>query len=277
MFTRTRSARHADRAATATFDDVLSQLEAPVEQSPPGAVDSAGGGSQDGGHAAALRATRDAQHQAQEMLSVAARTRSEATEQAEQILAEAREAAARMREEAARDAELSRREAADWVAAQRARIDTVVAELTDAAEHDAERIRTEAMQTAMAEAESTARRYVDEAVARGARDADALRARAHEVLGRAAGLGRGTSTTVRDLATTLETTIAGLHDQLADVDALLAETEPQQPPAPPAITTAQHAAPRPTVPTADDPLGLGPAPGRRQLGALFHDTQIARG
>jgi gas vesicle protein len=223
-------------------------------------------------HVATLRATLESQQQAQEMLAIAAQTRSSATEQAERILVEARDAADRMRTEAATHAERVRRETAERVAAQRARVDEAVAELTEAAERDAESIRAEAMRSAMTEAEQTARMYVGEAAARGARDAEEIRGRAREVLVRAAELGAGVQASITSLTEILATAMTTVQGQLTEIDQLLAEVRREEnplgqlPPTPIAdgIEASDVLIPQP----ADRPEG-------RQLGSMFRGDHTA--
>jgi hypothetical protein len=275
MFNRTRTSRDGapatDHNATTTFDEVLTELGGP-RMPRPDAFGGSDGSEPAADHAAALRATRDAQQQAQEMLTMASQVRGSATEQAEELLQEARDAADRLRAEAARDAERIRQETTDWVATQRARVDAAVAELTAAANHDAEAIRAEAIATAMAEAEETARIYVGEAAARGARDAEATRGRANAMLARVGTVGEEVSTSVRDLSGTLQTALTELRGKLEALDELAAETRQQ---IRPLETAAPNIAPSPaepitvaTAPTAPGPASPDPLE-RRELGALF--------
>lgn len=271
MFNRTRATR-----GDTTFDDVMAELQtAPVPTESEPALPSLDAPAPD--HVATLRATLDAQQQAQEMLAIAAQTRSSATEQAEQILLEARDAAERMRAEAAADAERVRRETAERVAAQRARVDEAVTELTEAAARDAEGIRAEAMRTAMAEAEQTARMYVGEAAARGARDAEEIRGRAREVLVRASELGAGLQASVASLTDTLAAAMNTVQGELTEIDQLLAdarreETPDVQLPQPPfasAPQTADTAAPEAVEESETAAPQPGDRPEGRQLGSMF--------
>lgn len=306
MFNRSRNPREA--AAAATIDDVLADLQSPAGAPAPTAPSAATGapsaapgtapdptgqaapGTSTGAgaadhvdHTATLRATRDAQQQAQEMLALASQTRTTATEQAEQIVVEARDAAERMRADAARDAERIRRDAADWVVTQRARVETAVTEATDAAAKDAEDIRSEAMRSAMAEAEQTARLYIGEAAARGARDADLIRGQARDVLAQASELATDLQTAVRDLAEALARTSTTADEKLAAIDALIAQAQapeisqlglPDLPPPPrpadpldPSTTWESDEAP--AAPAAPVEQQDGPAPSGRELGAMF--------
>jgi hypothetical protein len=133
-------------------------------------------------HAAALRATLDAQKQAQRMLALATKVRGEASAQAEQILLGARAAADRLRAEAERAAELARDELAAWAAAQRRSLEQGVTEVLESARQEAEAIRADAQRSAMTEAERTAERYVAEVIATGRSQADAIRADARALL-----------------------------------------------------------------------------------------------
>ncbi|HWJ11933.1 MAG TPA: hypothetical protein VNS46_21300 [Nocardioides sp.] len=247
MFNRNRN-RVEDPATDAAFDDVLAELGAapavdagdgPRPDAPPAAPaappaeddapDEGGGVPGPGGleeHADALRATRDAQQQAQEMLVLAAATRAQATDQAEQIVLEAKAAAYRVRSEAAAEAESARVEAIAWVNEQRSRVERVAAQLARNAERDAERIRAEAMRSAMAEAEAEARLHVGEAAARGARDAEEIRGSAREILHRAVGLGEDLKASMADLVRAVSAASGAVTDQLQAIDALLAEVRP---------------------------------------------------
>jgi hypothetical protein len=134
-------------------------------------------------HASALRATLDAEKEAQRMLALATRVRGEAATRAEQILLEARAVADRLREESERQADLARAEFAEWAAVQRRTLEQGVADVLEAARSDAENIRVQALRTAMSEAERTAQQYVDRATAAGAEHAEAIRADARALLG----------------------------------------------------------------------------------------------
>lgn len=280
MFNRPRPGDRATQAAAA-FDDVLAELQgsesapeaptSPAPTAPPTTAPSGPSGPRPSApppsappaeppaplsvteHAATLRATRDAQQQAQEMLTMAAQARNDATEQAEQIVVEATDVADRVRADATAEAERTRLEAIEWVKAQRARVEVATDTLTKEAERDAENIRTEAMRAAMAEAEQTARLYVGEAAARGARDAEEIRGRAREVLHQAADLGAGIQTSMSDVAHALDVAMAAVKDQLQAIDALLEETR-RNPPVP-AVTAAEPAPepePEPEVEPEDE-------------------------
>lgn len=309
MFNRTRSSGTPQNAASFTLDSVLAELEAsgpqaaatepeaapapdpvpdPVpEPEPEPAKPSAKESVAD--HADALRATRVAQVQAQEMLTLAAQERTAATEQAEQIVQEARDMAERLRAEADAEAEATRVEAVDWVKAQRARVEEATGTLTRDAERDAEGIRAEAMRSAMVEAEQTARLYVGEAAARGARDAEDIRSAAREVLHRAADLGADLKGSMADVTRALELAATAVRDQLAAIDTLLEETrrelsvpttELPEPAAAPARKRVEAEAEdtepeaEETEPATDDTDGTdevaeAAGPEGRQLGSLF--------
>ncbi|GAB4003813.1 hypothetical protein [Nocardioides ultimimeridianus] len=315
MFNRTR---HTDTArATSAIDAVLAELEAgapaeePAAQPDPdpqeapepaeAALDTVAG------HTASLRATRDAQQQAQAMLTLAAQARSDATEQAEAILEEANAAAEKVRADAAAEAERLRTEALDWTVAQRERVQAAADRITADAEADAARHRDEAMQSAMAEAEQTARRYVGEAAARGARDAEEIRGQARDLLARAGGLGAEVQDALAQIATALEQSIASVRERLEQIDVLVGEVQGQAPAEP--LEPAEPTEPvEPAVPISaevraaladddvtdlpvqapdaqtdepddepDDDLGATDYghPHRRQLGALFRDLDSA--
>ncbi|XBB68334.1 hypothetical protein ABFU82_03200 [Nocardioides sp. WV_118_6] len=315
MFNRPRPGDRAAQEAAAAFDDVLAELQggadapeatpssgpptsppptSPPPSSPPPSAPPAEAPAPAPAplsvteHAATLRATRDAQQQAQEMLTMAAQARNDATEQAEQIVVEARDVADRVRAEADAEAERTRREAIDWVKAQRARVEVATDTLTKEAERDAENIRTEAMRAAMAEAEQTARLYVGEAAARGARDAEEIRGRAREVLHQAADLGASVQTSMTEVAHALDLAMAAVKDQLRAIDALLEETR-RNPPVPDVAAAAaagdaeaetepetegdeptmdaEAAEPEPATEAAETETEAGRS--GRQLGAMF--------
>ena len=282
MFNRTR---HSHEAA-ASIDGILADLQAPAATAPTvtastgpavpdasatrppaGTTPSAPAALPD--HAATLRATRDAEQQAQDMLAMASRTRTAATEQAEQIVLEAQAAAERMRSDAARDAERTRREAADWVATQRTRVDALITEATEAVDAEVEDIRAEALRSAMAEAEQTARLYVGEAASRGARDAEAIRAGAREVLDQARELAAGLQASVRELAESLARTSSDAEERVAAIDRLLAEVRLAEPAAP-----SEPASATPVLRVADplDPETGWEDPAGRELGAMFRSN-----
>lgn len=292
MFNRTRNPRDA----AATIDDILADLQAPAHPpvpttpsgptaapaTPPGTgpVPQAPAPLQPVDHAATLRATRDAQQQAQEMLAMASHTRTAASEQAEQIVVEAHTAAERMRADAARDAERTRREAADWVSTQRTRVDALIAEATEAVDAEVEDIRAEALRSAMAEAEQTARLYVGEAASRGARDAEAIRGNAREVLDRARVLATDLQGAVRELAEALARTTGAAEQKLAAIDELLAQvqlSESAHAPTPlPAVVVPETRTDDPLDPAVgweDDAAPTAPSgterPAGRELGAMF--------
>lgn len=287
MFNRTRNPRDA----AARIDDILADLQSPpIPGAPPGPTPTPASAPGAGPapqalaplqpieHAATLRATRDAQQQAHEMLAMVSHTRTAASEQAEQIVVEAHDAAERMRADAARDAERTRREAADWVTTQRTRVDALITEATEAVGAEIEDIRAEALRSAMAEAEQTARLYVGEAASRGARDADAIRANAREVLDQARGLATDLQGAVRDLAEALTRTAAATEEKLVALDDLLAQVQLSgsaysSPPAPaPAVTPPTRPGDPldPSVGWEDTATGApDTAPAGRELGAMF--------
>lgn len=283
MFNRTRNPRDA----AATIDDILADLQSAPRPPAPTAAPATPPGTgpapqapaplQPTDHAATLRATRDAQQQAQEMLAMASHTRTAASEQAEQIVVEAHAAAERMRSDAARDAERTRREAAEWVATQRTRVDALITEATEAVDAEVEDIRADALRSAMAEAEQTARLYVGEAASRGARDAEAIRANAREVLDRARVLATDLQGAVRELAEALTRTTGAAEQKLAAIDELLAQVQlSESAPVPTTVPAAVVAETRtgdpldPAVGWEDEAALAGPErPAGRELGAMF--------
>jgi hypothetical protein len=202
--------------AARAFDQVLSELH------PPGAApsdpDVASVAAKATEHAETLRATRDAQQEAQAMLAMASEARKDASEQAERIVLEARDAAER-----------TRQELAGWAAAQRAKVDALAADMVESANRDADSIRAEALRTSMVEAEETARLYVAEAATRAQRDADATRGEARNVLHRATELGQEAAEAIRDLTTTVSDIVTRLQDARASMEQLLAEIPAVEP------------------------------------------------
>lgn len=274
----TDEAPEAEEAPTADDDTE----EADIDESPaPGRkpVGKASAADRILEHAETLRATRDAQQQAQELLAQAATARGEATDQAEQIVLEAKAAADEVRAAADDEAESTRREAVEWVTEQRSRVESATALLTRNAERDAENIRTEAMRSAMLEAEQTARLYVGEAAARGARDAEEIRGTAREVLHRAADLGSDLRSTMADLVRALEVATDAVTDQLHAIDALLDEAKETTTPTPAAeadddrepSTEATGTAANPDEPDDADDADPEAGHGRKQLGSLFRE------
>ncbi|MBM7520302.1 hypothetical protein [Nocardioides nitrophenolicus] len=303
MFNRPRNQSGQQSAIASAFDDVLAELGSTSadDTTEAAATDAPEGG--DGAeatatpaaapapsvtdriteHAETLRATRDAQHKAEEMLALAATARSEATDQAEQIVLEAKTAAEQVRAAADEEAERTRLEAVEWVKEQRSRVESATALLTRNAERDAENIRTEAMRSAMIEAEQTARLYVGEAAARGARDAEEIRGTAREVLHRAAELGSDLQTSLGELVQVLQLATGAVSDQLQAIDALLDEVRRDSAAAPAPAPEPSSASDEPAVEPADEPAAQTdqdtaataqteePADGSRKLGALFRD------
>jgi hypothetical protein len=321
MFNRTRNQSGQQSAIASAFDDVLAELGSKASEEPAAVAAEGGAAGADPSvqtetsepaqpatpavsatdriteHAETLRATRDAQHKAEEMLALAATARSEATDQAEQIVLEAKTAAEQVRAAAEEEAERARREAVEWVKEQRARVESATAMLTRNAERDAENIRTEAMRSAMLEAEQTARLYVGEAAARGARDAEEIRGTAREVLHRAAELGADLQSSLGELVQVLQLATGAVSDQLQAIDALLDEvrrdsaaaaTTAPEAPADAAVPEKTSGEPASEPGAASDTGGPDtggpdtdrsasasdaeePGDGSRKLGALFRD------
>ncbi|TQK71252.1 MULTISPECIES: hypothetical protein [unclassified Nocardioides] len=313
MFNRQRNQSGQQSAIASAFDDVLAELGSKAADAPAGTEEgeapeaATGAAAAEPGepaepavpngaapapsvtdriteHAETLRATRDAQHKAEEMLALAATARSEATDQAEQIVLEAKSAAEQVRADADEEAERTRREAVEWVKEQRDRVESATALLTRNAERDAENIRTEAMRSAMIEAEQTARLYVGEAAARGARDAEEIRGTAREVLHRAAELGADLQTSLGELVQVLQLATGAVSDQLSAIDQLLDEVrrdsaaapapEPQDAPSDESGESTDtdetpEDAGTPEKDEKDDRSDAGD--GSRKLGALFRD------
>lgn len=209
-----------------TVDELLRRLEesaratAGGELSPLDKVSSAASE-----HVEALRATHDAQHQAQEMLAMAAKVRGAASEQAEKIVSEAQDAAERLKDEAQRHADQVRQETANWAIDQRTTIDAALRELVDAAARDAEAIRADALGNAMRDAEKTARRYVARAAALGARDAEAIRGEARDVLRRSTALVADANVWMQGMAGTMKEFVEAMDEQTQAMERLLDEAQ----------------------------------------------------
>ncbi|MBM9459511.1 hypothetical protein JK386_06320 [Nocardioides sp. zg-536] len=285
MFNRSRSTHDVDARRAelvASFDEAVGSFPSPpTEPAGSGELLGAGAGALPAQeHTETLRATRDAQQQAQQLLAVAAQARTEATEQAEQILLEARSAADALRVASESEATRIRRAASEWVQQQRNRVETTVAELLGAAEEDADRIRTEAMRNAMAEAEETARFYISEAAARGARDAEATRARARELLQRAIGLAGDVDGNLRDATATLTGLAGDLQGWTSGLERLLEEVRTHD-----AVgsrpTEHTNGAPTNGAPTSPPPFTLGafpaPASGREPWSGAAGHAQVETG
>ena len=215
-------------------------------------------------HADTLRAARDTQHRAQELFALAAQARSDATEQAEQVIEEAQRAADALRSDAEREAERTRNELSGWASAQRSRVEALVSDVLETARTDADDIRAEALRTAMAEAQETARVYVAEATARGARDAEIIRQQARDLLTRASELGTGIGATLQGLADSFGQVTADLDGRRAELERILAEAAekpsvpaPDLPPTPTALATATPGTDRSG---GDAPAGFGGDP-----------------
>jgi hypothetical protein len=185
------------------------------------------GGELQGGpeqHAATLRATREAHREAQAILTIAGQVRDEASEAAEAIVLEARDAAER-----------TRVEVADWAAAQRIKVDALVADLAEAAALDADMIRAEALRTSMAEAEETARHYVADATHQAQHVAGEIRAEARLVLETATELCEEVTEAIADLtwaAAAVSSRIEGARTRMGEVLAehVLPDPDPERGP-----------------------------------------------
>ncbi len=146
------------------------------------------------------------------MLAMATEARSAASEEAERIVIEARDAADR-----------TRQELSGWAAAQRAKVDALVADLVESANRDADAIRAEALRTSMAEAEETARAHIAEAAERAQQEAAEIRGDARNVLNRAVELGDEVSEVFEDLSTRVGDIMTRLHEARVSMEQLLDE------------------------------------------------------
>lgn len=174
-------------------------------------------------HAESLRTTLAAQHEAQQLLAMATKVRGEASEQAEMIIREAQVAAEQLREQAVHFAEGKREQTTAWAREQRKSVDGVVAEIVGAAQQQADEIRANAEANAMVEAERAARQYVAQAAVNGARDAEAIRARAREVLERSASAVTFALTSMRGFSDQILRFAEDMQAQAAELEAVLAD------------------------------------------------------
>lgn len=183
---------------------------------------------QAGEHADVLSAASNAQKEAHLLLSLARNERDHASGVASQLIEEARQAAARLKGEAEVYAEAAREQTRREAADQRVRIDAVITELTEAASHDAARIRAEALDSAMGDARLAARRYVSRAAALGARDAERHRAEVAETLEGAARAVQAAHTTMQDFASNLSAFATGMGAHLETLRTLTERTAAQR-------------------------------------------------
>jgi vacuolar-type H+-ATPase subunit H len=207
-----------------SLDEMLARLHSATEGTAPDpAGESRAEQSAAAEHAGLLRATRDAQLQAEEMLAGAIKARSAAVEQAEHIVREAEQAAQQLTREAEREAERTRAEVQGWAAEQRTQVESVVTELVTVAHREAEEMRAAAMDDAMRRAEESAQRYIGELVTRGTRDAESIRGHARQVLERCTEAAERASNTVAHLVTTAGALLADLNEQIVAMERMLSE------------------------------------------------------
>ncbi|HEX7715841.1 MAG TPA: hypothetical protein VF416_01040, partial [Marmoricola sp.] len=174
-----------------------------------------------------LQTTVSVQKQAQRMLALAMRMRADAAVQAERILHEAREAAGKLEADTRHKLEQTRAETREWATAQRSAVENTIREVVEAAQHDAESIRAEALRTARLEAEQAARSQAARALAEGEREAAMIRARARDVLGRLATTVGETANTLHGLSDLLVAHVDVLQHQRESIEHLAAEVEHQ--------------------------------------------------
>lgn len=237
-------------------------------------------------HTDILRATRDAQQQAQDMLAMATRVRTAASEQAEQMLREAREQARMLTADVDQHSSRVRAEVAEWAAEQRTQVQAVVAQLIADAHREADQIRAEALGRAMAEAEETARRYIADAVARGSRDAELIRNEARELVDRARAAAGETVGSIRRLLEAGGGALADFDGHRDTFDRLATETAATADSAPlaPATGAAHTPSAEPQVVTAEAPTSAfaqaaghgseSAVPTARPLGSLFRVSDV---
>ena len=174
-------------------------------------------------HAGALRATLKAREDAEQMLVVAAAIRREASEQAAEILAEANGAANRLTDEAQRHLDDVHREFTTWATDQREAVKAVVADLVNSANRDAEVIRLEATSSSIAAAEDSAQQMLARSAIRAARDAEAIRAEAREVLAHSRTLLEDTNESARAVATSIAEFLNGTRERSEAIEELVVE------------------------------------------------------
>ena len=216
----------------ATLDDLLGRLDNLSESksgTAPASANVTGGVS---GHTDALRATLNAQQQAQRMLELATKERSDASAQSEQILLEAKAMAERVQAEAEADTARVQRETKAWAADQRKAIETLVADLKATATADAASIREEALRTAKAEAEADAEAEKARYEAAAAKDAEATRARARAVLDHSSSLLNELHDSTRTFTSTVDGFLAGLQEKLDVIEAAITDPSLSSPPEP---------------------------------------------
>jgi hypothetical protein len=216
-------------------------------------------------YADSLRATLSAQKQAEQMLAVATRVRGEAAAQGERILVEAQEAAMRLQAEAEKHAERARAELSAWAAAQRKAVDAAIGEVIDAARQEAERVRSEAVQSAMAEAAKRAGQQVADSKAAGRREAERIQSDAVRLLTHSRLLLSESRDTLLECATVMAEAADSFRARADLTESLLGQVGPEP------ATTADDGAgagtqPKPATKTA----GAAKAEHGRPLGSLFH-------
>ena len=199
--------------AARVFDQVMSELQPPG--SPPTDPDVASVTAAAEEHASTLRATREANQEAQELLALATEARRTASAEAERIVMEAKEAAER-----------ARQELAGWAAAQRAKIDALTTDMVESANRDADSIRAEALRTSMAEAEETSRAFIADAAESARRDGEEIRGEARNVLNHATELGEQVAETITDLTTAVADILERLLSARDAMEQLLSENPP---------------------------------------------------
>lgn len=220
----------------ATLDDLMGRLDN-LSQPKSGASQTSRTLTSDvSSHTDALRATLNAQQQAQRMLELATKERNDASAQSEQILLEAKAMAERVQSEAEADTARIHRETKAWAADQRKAIEILVGDLKATATVEAAAIREEAARTAKSEAEAAGAAERARHQAAAAKDAEATRAQARALLDHSSSLLNDIHDSAQALTESVNSFLAGLKEKADAIGAALTD---------PALATA----PEPTMPS----------------------------
>jgi hypothetical protein len=233
-------------------------VQPPVKQS-------AGRTTEASAYADSLRATLSAQKQAEQMLAVATRVRGEAAAQGERILVEAQEAAMRLQAEAEKHAERARTELSAWAADQRKAVDAAIADVIDEARQEAERVRTEADESARAEAAKRAGQQETRPTAAGRQEAERIQSDAVRLLTHSRLLLSESRDTLLECATVMAEAADSFRARAELTESLLDQVGPEPANAPVARKPAAARA----KPAAQTAVAAKPQQGR-PLGSLFH-------
>ncbi len=175
-------------------------------------------------HNEALAATSSARQEAQRLLALATEERERAATAGASIIDEARQIAARLTGEAQSHAADAMAEIQRWATGQRASIASVVSDLTEAAQREADEIREEAHATALDDARTAAETYVARAAAIGVRDAERHRAEAAQALSRTADVVTAAHGTLQDFAATMATFVDSMTGHLTTLQEVVEQS-----------------------------------------------------